>query len=116
MQPSTALFALVFTYVSLFSSVAAFKGDATYYYPGLGACGHTNKGSDLVAALPTAKYGHGDHCGKKIGIHYGGKYVQATVVDLCPGCAPNDIDVSPSTFSHLANKALGRIKVDWQFL
>jgi hypothetical protein len=32
------------------------------------------------------------------------------------GCAPNDIDVSPAAFDHLADRHLGRVPVDWTFL
>jgi hypothetical protein len=38
------------------------------------------------------------------------------VVDKCPGCGSNDLDISPTAFSHLASQDLGRIKVDWEFL
>ncbi|KAF5353427.1 hypothetical protein D9756_007900 [Leucocoprinus leucothites] len=116
MQVTRSLLALISVSACLLGSVNAFKGDATYYDPGLGACGKTNGGGELVVALSTAKYGNGSHCGKYIGIHYKGKYVKAKIVDKCPGCAANDVDISPTTFSRLANQDLGRIQVDWEFL
>ena len=42
-----------------------------------------------------------------------GKTSQVTVVDRCPGCGVNDIDLSPAAFSDLANEGLGRISVSW---
>ncbi|KAF8154296.1 riboflavine-aldehyde-forming enzyme [Crassisporium funariophilum] len=94
----------------------AFYGDATYFEPGLGACGKTNNANDLIVALSTAKYGNGSNCGRNIIVRYNGKSVQAKVVDKCPGCKPDDVDLSPTAFSRLANKSVGRMKVNWNFV
>ena len=42
-----------------------------------------------------------------------GKHVDVTVVDLCPGCGPNDIDLSEGAFKKLASLGTGRIQVTW---
>ena len=42
--------------------------------------------------------------------------MQATVVDKCEGCGPDDIDLSPSAFTVLAPKAKGRIQVTLELL
>ena len=42
--------------------------------------------------------------------------MQATVVDKCEGCGPDDIDLSPSAFTVLAPEAKGRIQVTWNYL
>ncbi|RYC64836.1 hypothetical protein CHU98_g1341 [Xylaria longipes] len=91
----------------------AFSGDMTYYYPGLGSCGWTNGNNDAVVALSPSKSGN---CGKSIRIHYQDKSTTAKVVDKCPGCAAEAIDVSPSVFSKLANQDQGRVKVTWEFI
>ncbi|KAI0449971.1 riboflavine-aldehyde-forming enzyme [Xylaria acuta] len=91
----------------------AFSGDMTYYYPGLGSCGWTNGNNDAVVALSPSKSGN---CGKSIRIHYKDKSTTAKVVDKCPGCAAEAIDVSPSVFDKLANRDLGRVKVTWEFI
>lgn len=44
-----------------------------------------------------------------------GKYVDATIVDECEGCAEYDIDLSPSAFSVLAPQSAGRIAVTWNY-
>ena len=44
-----------------------------------------------------------------------GKFVDATVVDLCPGCASGSIDLSPGAFQQLASLDAGRIQVTWDF-
>ncbi|KZT20523.1 hypothetical protein NEOLEDRAFT_1122554, partial [Neolentinus lepideus HHB14362 ss-1] len=88
---------------------------ATYFYPGQGACGAVSKSSDLIVALSTAQYNGGSHCYQHIGVHYNGQFVDATVVDECPGCGPNDIDLSPAAFQRLASLDQGRIQVTWDY-
>ncbi|KAI1410293.1 RlpA-like double-psi beta-barrel-protein domain-containing protein-containing protein [Hypoxylon sp. FL1857] len=84
----------------------------TYYYPGLGACGGTNSNSDAVVAMPPSQDGH---CGKTINIHYNGKTATAKVVDKCPGCAGDSIDVSPSVFQEFVDLSKGRVQVTWEY-
>ncbi|KAF9560367.1 hypothetical protein CPC08DRAFT_690172 [Agrocybe pediades] len=81
----------------------------------LGACGHNNKETDLVVALSSIKYANGSHCGKNVKVHYKGKSVTVKIVDKCPGCSMNSIDLSPAAFKHLADESLGRIQVTWEF-
>ncbi|KAI1472612.1 RlpA-like double-psi beta-barrel-protein domain-containing protein-containing protein [Daldinia caldariorum] len=95
---------------------AAFSGDMTYYTPGLGSCGQTNSESDAVVALSPSQYAADPQlCGKKIQIHMGGKTAVATVVDKCPGCSSDSIDVSPTVFQELSPLTVGRVKVEWDF-
>ncbi|KAI4866108.1 RlpA-like double-psi beta-barrel-protein domain-containing protein-containing protein [Hypoxylon rubiginosum] len=88
------------------------SGDMTYYTPGLGACGQTNSESDAVVAMSPAQYGH---CGKTINIHYKGKSASAKIVDKCPGCAGDSIDVSPKVFQEFTDLAVGRVAVTWEY-
>ncbi|KAI2618019.1 RlpA-like double-psi beta-barrel-protein domain-containing protein-containing protein [Hypomontagnella submonticulosa] len=97
---------------ALVAPTLAFSGDMTYYYPGLGACGRTNSDADAVVAMSPNQYGH---CGQKINIHYNGKTASATVVDKCPGCGGDSIDVSPSVFQTLAPLSAGRVQVTWSY-
>lgn len=39
-------------------------GTATWFAPGLGACGGTNSGTDMIVALPSADFANGAHCNK----------------------------------------------------
>ncbi|KAI0820937.1 RlpA-like double-psi beta-barrel-protein domain-containing protein-containing protein, partial [Irpex lacteus] len=94
----------------------------TFYDVGLGACGHTNHDSELVAAVShTIGYKGGNPnnnpvCGKHIKINYQGKSVTVKVVDRCPGCATGSLDLSPTAFSKLASKSVGRLhNVKWTF-
>ena len=44
-----------------------------------------------------------------------GQFVDATVVDLCPGCASGSIDLSTGAFEQLAPLSAGRLQVSWDF-
>ncbi|KAI6085758.1 RlpA-like double-psi beta-barrel-protein domain-containing protein-containing protein [Hypoxylon rubiginosum] len=90
----------------------AHSGDMTYYTPGLGSCGWTNSESDMVVAMSPGQSGN---CGKSINIHYQGKTEKAKIVDKCPGCAGDSIDVSPTVFKKFASLDVGRIQVTWDF-
>ncbi|KAI2601882.1 RlpA-like double-psi beta-barrel-protein domain-containing protein-containing protein [Hypoxylon sp. NC1633] len=90
----------------------AYSGDMTYYSPGLGACGQTNTENDDVVAMSPNQYGH---CGKTINIHYDGKTASAKIVDKCPGCTGDGIDVSPKVFKKLADLSKGRVSVTWEY-
>ncbi|KAF8880754.1 riboflavine-aldehyde-forming enzyme [Infundibulicybe gibba] len=102
--------------LALIGSVSAFRGEATFFAPGLGACGQRNTGNDLIVALNSAQYGNGGNCNKNIRVNYKGKSVTVKVVDKCPGCGINGIDLSPAAFDRLEKRSVGRIQVDWNFV
>lgn len=91
----------------------------------MGACGVTSQDSDYIIAISHELYdehdvdnnpNHNPLCGRKIRAHYQGKSVDVKVVDRCEGCAYNDLDFSPSAFTQLADKSLGRIDITWEWL
>lgn len=90
------------------------SGSMTYYSPGLGACGENNSESDPVAGVSSSVYGGGSAFKKVATIHYDGKSTTAKIVDLCPGCAAGDIDVSPAVFEKLSPLSAGRVDVTWE--
>ncbi|CAB4418412.1 unnamed protein product [Rhizophagus irregularis] len=108
----------------VFINVNAFKGDATFYYTGLGACGTTNKNSELVFALPAKNFdpspggnpNKNKNCGRRAKVKFGSKSVIVRCVDRCAGCKPGDIDLSPAAFDKLADRKRGRILVTWEFI
>lgn len=63
---------------------------------------------------------NGGNCGQSVRITNtaNGKKVYATVVDSCPSCGENDLDLSPSVFQALAQGGLdeGVITTSWNFL
>ncbi|CAG8484632.1 6130_t:CDS:1 [Cetraspora pellucida] len=99
-----------------------FKGDATFYNTGLGACGITSNDNQLVAALPAADYdslmtdgnpNHSGACGKMATVVCGGKTVTVKIVDRCPNCKSGDLDMSPAAFDCIADRSVGRIQVSY---
>ncbi|GJE91832.1 hypothetical protein PsYK624_079830 [Phanerochaete sordida] len=100
-------------------------GDGTWFVPGLGACGFTNTGSDLIVAVGHELFdtfpGYNGHnpntnpiCGRKITATFKGKSVTVKVVDRCVACNTFDLDFSRAGFAALANPDVGRIHgVKW---
>ncbi|KAL1689635.1 RlpA-like double-psi beta-barrel-protein domain-containing protein-containing protein [Schizophyllum commune] len=90
----------------------------TYYLPenNYGACGTRIKNTDYAVALSSDQYGGGSHCGKKLKASYNGHSVTVTVRDLCPGCAPNSLDLTSSAFQQLAALSVGNIPVTWNWV
>ncbi|ORX51273.1 hypothetical protein DM01DRAFT_1337324 [Hesseltinella vesiculosa] len=92
------------------------KGDGTYYDVGLGSCGIQNSDTEMVVALSKALMSEGAYCGKKVKLSTKKGTVVATVVDTCPGCDENSVDLSTAAFKKLGQLSTGRLKLDWSFL
>lgn len=111
---------------SMSPSGGGLVGQATYYEPGLGACGKTSGASDRVVAVSHTMFDKhatsGDAnanalCGRKIKASYKGKSTLVTVVDRCVGCSPLDLDFSPAAFADLAATDVGRLSdLKWSFV
>ncbi|QRV73988.1 hypothetical protein RhiJN_02002 [Ceratobasidium sp. AG-Ba] len=94
-------------------------GVATWYQPGLGNCGGYNSEKDMIVALPTKVYSKGKYCNKKIRItnKKNGKSCTATVVDSCPGCDSQALDVSPAVFKAIGGPlGNGVFNMDWDLV
>ncbi|KAK7460920.1 hypothetical protein VKT23_008848 [Stygiomarasmius scandens] len=92
------------------------SGSATFFNPGLGACGFTNTDSDFIVAVSSQIFNSG-LCNRQMNVNFQGRNVQVTVVDSCPGCGAGDIDLSPAAFSQLASLDAGRIQpVQWNIV
>eukprot|EP00026_Physarum_polycephalum_P023761 Phypoly_transcript_29267.p1 GENE.Phypoly_transcript_29267~~Phypoly_transcript_29267.p1 ORF type:complete len:128 (+),score=14.33 Phypoly_transcript_29267:53-385(+) len=106
-----AAFALVL--LLCVSSALGYSGQATYFYPGLGACGWTNGNNDLIAAVNAAQYS--GTCGRYATVHGPNGSVRVQLVDKCPGCAYGDLDLSPAAFQKIAPLSAGRVSITWDF-
>ncbi|KAI4662185.1 uncharacterized protein J4E79_004472 [Alternaria viburni] len=105
------------------------EGQLTFYHPAMGACGHVHGDNDAVMAVSHGRFdevntpnpNNNPLCGRKIRAHRvderTGKdaSIVVTIVDKCAACAYDDIDVSPSAFDKLADKAKGRVNVAWDW-
>jgi len=94
-------------------------GRATWYETGLGACGYYDTDDELIVALNAASWAGGSHCNERIQITNpaNGRSCTATIRDMCPGCGPNDLDLSPTTFKTLDDDlGYGVFTIDWYYL
>ncbi|GJN73424.1 rare lipoprotein A (RlpA)-like double-psi beta-barrel domain-containing protein [Purpureocillium lilacinum] len=92
------------------------SGSITWFNPGLGACGRTNTDNDAIVAVSSAIYDKQSPCGRNIRVQYKDKSVTVRVVDRCPSCAENDLDLSASAFQSLTgDKGLGRVQGTWDW-
>ncbi|CAE6396594.1 unnamed protein product [Rhizoctonia solani] len=90
---------------------------------GRGACGKYNHNKEHVVAIGKPLWestqGHSGAstlCGKTATVKWKGKSVRVRVVDECPVCGYNDIDLSPAAFQKLANKDVGKLDgIVWKF-
>eukprot|EP01117_Protostelium_nocturnum_P014136 TRINITY_DN5341_c0_g1_i1.p1 TRINITY_DN5341_c0_g1~~TRINITY_DN5341_c0_g1_i1.p1 ORF type:complete len:112 (-),score=31.22 TRINITY_DN5341_c0_g1_i1:25-360(-) len=98
------------------AQVFAFSGQATYFDPGLGSCGWKSGGGDYICALNVAQYPNNGVCGRMIDVRGPKGSVRVKVVDKCPGCKFGDLDLSPTAFSRIADKAQGRVGITWNFV
>ncbi|KAF3144379.1 hypothetical protein TWF569_007061 [Orbilia oligospora] len=133
-------------FLPLPTSAQTFKGDATYYDTGLGACGFDNAGTEHVIAVShflwdSQNVGTNPNANPLCGLMIratryrpnneafligapgakdtpGGKNVSVDVkiVDRCVGCAATDLDFSRAAFDILADQAMGRVLIDWAWL
>ena len=97
----------------------SYSGDLTYYTPGLGSCGKTNSGSDMIVAVAedimtqfipsNGNPNDNTLCGKQITITANGVTQTATIEDTCPGCADGGLDLTPTLFQKFDALSVGRI-------
>ncbi|XP_073015687.1 EG45-like domain containing protein [Primulina eburnea] len=111
---------------SLISVASAIAGTATYYtvYVPSACYGYQDQGV-LVAAANRALYNNGAACGSYYnvqctgGTNLGvpqpckGGVVRVKIVDLCPGCVDNQLDLSQEAFSTIADLNAGKILIDY---
>lgn len=78
----------------------------------------------MVAALSSNLYQVGSggdswaapDCYAKAEVEYNGKKIVVQIVDECPTCNSNSLDLSPSAFSALADQSIGELNIKWQFI
>ncbi|KAL8342809.1 hypothetical protein RB598_004262 [Gaeumannomyces tritici] len=103
------------------------EGELTFYDPGLGACGGSHGGGDMIVAVARSVFdaaaneddgnpNNNPICGRRIRVERGDGSVDVAVVDRCEGCKPTDLDLSPSAFQRLAREEDGRVVGQWRWL
>jgi expansin (peptidoglycan-binding protein) len=87
---------------------------AVFYDPGT-AVGSCSLGpfpaSGRYVSLPPERFGHSAACGSYLTVQGPRGQVRAEVVDLCPGCAANMINLSRAAFAVIADPEPGSARV-----
>lgn len=68
----------------------------------------------LYASLAPAQYRGGAVCGAYLDITGPLGTIQAEIVDMCPGCGDDQIDLSPAAFSRIQAIPRGTAKISYQ--
>ncbi|XP_075499038.1 EG45-like domain containing protein [Primulina tabacum] len=117
---------LAIVIASLVSVAYAVAGTATYYTVYLpSACyGYQDQGT-MIAAANRDLYNNGAACGKNYRVKCTGPTNQGVpepcqngeitvkIVDLCPGCGTNQLDLSQHAFSTIADLNAGKIQIEY---
>ncbi|KAF2765800.1 barwin-like endoglucanase [Teratosphaeria nubilosa] len=96
-------------------------GDATFYGGNTagGACSFANF-TPPIGVFGTALSGNNwesaGNCGGCVKVNYSSKSITAMIVDECPGCGENHLDLFQNAFTELADISKGIIKVDWEYV
>ncbi len=111
--------------IDITARAAAVASKFTWYNTGLGACGQTHSDSEYVIALsavnfdphtPNGNPNNNDLCNRRIRASYNGRSVEVKVVDRCPGCPENGLDLSPGAFQQLADLGVGVVQGSWEWI
>ncbi|KAL2232749.1 UNVERIFIED_CONTAM: Expansin-A4 [Sesamum indicum] len=119
---------IVFTLIasSLISGSYAIAGTATYYnvYVPSSCYGFENQGT-MIAAANAALFNNSAACGRRYRVRCTGSTNQGIpqpcrngeitvkIVDMCPGCEANQVDLSLQAFATIADLDAGRINIDF---
>lgn len=90
-----------------------FTGEATYYdLTGQNACGRAEGGEVLIAALNKTQYTR-SWCGACARVVGPNGSVVVRILDLCPGCKNQSLDLSRQAFQRISPLSAGRIRITW---
>lgn len=92
-------------------------GIATFYdYSGGSevACSFEISKDTDVAAINTAEYAKSASCGSCVDVSGPKGKVRIRIVDLCPGCEKNHLDLSAEAFAKIADPKAGRVPITYQ--
>ncbi|KAF1851003.1 carbohydrate-binding module family 63 protein [Cucurbitaria berberidis CBS 394.84] len=98
------------------------KGEATFYGGNVagGMCsftGYTIPAGIFGTALSSSNWDGAANCGTCVQVTGpSGTKIKAMVVDQCPGCGPNHLDLFPDAFKQLADPTKGVIPVSWDIV
>ncbi|KAI5675554.1 hypothetical protein M9H77_06504 [Catharanthus roseus] len=120
---------MAFIAATLFHVTTAIAGEATYYtvYVPSACYGFQNQGT-MIAAVNEPLWANGRNCGRSIRVRCTGRTnngvlqpcrngeITVRIVDRCPGCHANQIDLSQEAFSMIADTNAGRIRTEYNLV
>jgi expansin len=94
------------------------NGEATFYGDGGGGnCGFPGEEQpQFHGAMNQIDYDSAAVCGAWVHITGPKGEVTAFIDDRCPECKEGDIDLGPGTFEAIADRALGRVPIQWRYV
>lgn len=100
--------------------LGSFRSGIITYYDATGA-GHcsfpASPGNlDVVALTQANLYENGRNCGACIEVEGPRGRVVVRVVDSCPDCGPDHLDLSQQAFAKVANPIDGRVSIRWRYV
>ncbi|KAJ4987476.1 Expansin-YoaJ 1 [Stagonosporopsis vannaccii] len=104
------------------SAAGSKRGEATFYGGNTsgGTCsftGYTIPSSLFGTALSDANWESAANCGACVSVTGpSGNKITAMIVDQCPGCGDNHLDLYPAGFAALAEPKEGVIPISWDFV
>lgn len=96
----------------------SFSGNATYYdfADGSGNCSFDPTPNDLmIGAMNQLDYANSAVCGACAHVLGPKGEIHIRIVDQCPGCPDNHIDLSPEAFSKIADMSAGIVPITWNY-
>ncbi|KAL9154675.1 hypothetical protein ABFS82_10G131600 [Erythranthe guttata] len=112
--------------ISFISMASAIPGTSTFYttYVPSACFGFQDQGTMIAAANPSL-YNNGAACGTSYRVRCTGRTnagvlapcrngeITVRIVDLCPGCGVDQLDLSQEAFSMIADPNAGRILIEY---
>lgn len=100
----------------------AHSGEATFYGGNTdgGMCsfaGYTIPSGVFGTALSSSNWANAGNCGACVSVTGpSGEKITAMIVDQCPGCGDNHLDLFENAFTNLAAASVGVIPVSWELV
>ncbi|GME66001.1 putative extracellular cellulase allergen asp f7- protein [Neofusicoccum parvum] len=97
-------------------------GAATFYGGNVqgGMCsfsGYTLPPGIRGTALSSNNWENAANCGACVNVKGPkGETIKAMIVDQCPSCAKNQLDLFQGAFTEIANKSAGKVGISWEFV
>ena len=94
-------------------------GQATFYTTadGSGNCSFDKSPNDLmIGAMNATDYAASAACGGCAHVEGPNGDITIRIVDQCPECPQGNIDLSPTAFDGIAERAQGRVSITWTYV